>query len=184
MQPPDALIKQGILELPTLGDGRQSGTSGSPSILNVSPESAVGGGLALLKTGDNQDRLNQGSLDVMLDESEWISAGTPLNPSRLNTRPLAGDLPGNRGTIFPGGRDHQTCGKIQKNPQHHPPAFPLNLLINSVGARGLSQPLWRNVFITGGPSGFGESLVEAFSGSTQGLHSLICPGCSQGLQNA
>ena len=71
MQPPDALIKQGILELPTLGDGRQSGTSGSPSILNVSPESAVGGGLALLKTGDRiKIDLNQGSLDVMLGESE------------------------------------------------------------------------------------------------------------------
>ena len=71
MQPPDALIKQGILELPTLGDGRQSGTSGSPSILNVSPESAVGGGLALLKTGDMiKIDLNLGSLDVMLDESE------------------------------------------------------------------------------------------------------------------
>ena len=71
MQPPDALIKQGILELPTLGDGRQSGTSGSPSILNVSPESAVGGGLALLKTGDMiKIDLNQGSLDVMLDESD------------------------------------------------------------------------------------------------------------------
>ena len=71
MQPPDALIKQGILELPTLGDGRQSGTSGSPSILNVSPESAVGGGLALLKTGDMiKIDLNQGSLDLMLDESE------------------------------------------------------------------------------------------------------------------
>ncbi|MED5342614.1 MAG: dihydroxy-acid dehydratase, partial [SAR324 cluster bacterium] len=71
MQPPDAWIKQGILELPTLGDGRQSGTSGSPSILNVSPESAVGGGLALLKTGDTiKIDLNQGSLDVMLDESE------------------------------------------------------------------------------------------------------------------
>ena len=71
MQPPDALIKQGVLELPTLGDGRQRGTSGSPSIINVSPESAVGGGLALLKTGDMiKIDLNQGSLDVMLDESE------------------------------------------------------------------------------------------------------------------
>jgi len=71
MQPPDKLIREGILELPTLGDGRQSGTSASPSILNVSPESAVGGGLALLKTGDMlRIDLNQGSLDVMLDESE------------------------------------------------------------------------------------------------------------------
>ena len=71
MQPPDSLIRKGVLELPTLGDGRQSGTSGSPSILNASPESAVGGGLALLKTGDMlRIDLNQGSLDVMLDKSE------------------------------------------------------------------------------------------------------------------
>ena len=71
MQPPDSLIRKGVLELPTLGDGRQSGTSGSPSILNASPESAVGGGLALLKTGDMLlIDLNQGSLDVMLDKSE------------------------------------------------------------------------------------------------------------------
>jgi len=52
MQPPAALIRAGISELPTLGDGRQSGTSGSPSILNASPEAAAGGGLALLQTGD------------------------------------------------------------------------------------------------------------------------------------
>ena len=50
MQPPDALIKRGIMSLPTLGDGRQSGTSDSPSILNCSPESAAGGGLAWLRT--------------------------------------------------------------------------------------------------------------------------------------
>ena len=71
MQPPDKLIREGILELPTLGDGRQSGTSGSPSILNTSPESAIGGGLALLKTGDMlRIDLNQGSLDVLLEETE------------------------------------------------------------------------------------------------------------------
>ncbi len=52
MQPPDALLKRGITSLPTLGDGRQSGTSDSPSILNCSPESAAGGGLAWLRTGD------------------------------------------------------------------------------------------------------------------------------------
>ena len=69
MQPPDQLIKQGIRELPTLGDGRQSGTSGSPSILNVSPESAVGGGLAILVTGDAvRIDLNAGTLDVLLDD--------------------------------------------------------------------------------------------------------------------
>ncbi|MDU9005097.1 IlvD/Edd family dehydratase [Sedimentitalea todarodis] len=52
MQPPAALIQQGINELPTMGDGRQSGTSGSPSILNASPEAAVGGNLGILRTGD------------------------------------------------------------------------------------------------------------------------------------
>jgi dihydroxy-acid dehydratase len=52
MQPPDALLKKGIASLPTIGDGRQSGTSDSPSILNASPESAAGGGLAWLRTGD------------------------------------------------------------------------------------------------------------------------------------
>ena len=71
MQPPDSLIRKGILELPTLGDGRQSGTSGSPSILNVSPESAIGGGLALLQTGDTlRIDLNQCTIDVQLNESE------------------------------------------------------------------------------------------------------------------
>jgi len=71
MQPPDSLIRKGIIELPTLGDGRQSGTSGSPSILNVSPESAIGGGLALLQTGDRlKIDLNQSSIDVLLNETE------------------------------------------------------------------------------------------------------------------
>ena len=71
MQPPDALIRDGIRELPTLGDGRQSGTSGSPSILNASPESAIGGGLALLQTGDTlRIDLNQGTLDVLISEDE------------------------------------------------------------------------------------------------------------------
>ena len=71
MQPPDALIKRGIEWLPTLGDGRQSGTSDSPSILNCSPESAAGGGLAWLRTGDliRIDTKN-GSCDALVDEAE------------------------------------------------------------------------------------------------------------------
>jgi xylonate dehydratase len=72
MQPPDALIRKGIVALPTLGDGRQSGTSDSPSILNVAPESAAGGGLAWLKTGDMiRIDLNAGQCDVLIDENEW-----------------------------------------------------------------------------------------------------------------
>ncbi|MEM7250022.1 MAG: IlvD/Edd family dehydratase [Pseudomonadota bacterium] len=71
MQPPDHLIRAGIRELPTIGDGRQSGTSGSPSILNASPESAVGGGLALLQTNDVvRVDLNRGRIDMVLPEEE------------------------------------------------------------------------------------------------------------------
>ena len=71
MQPPDALLKRGITSLPTLGDGRQSGTSDSPSILNASPESAVGGGLSWLRTGDViRIDLNAGRCDALVDEAE------------------------------------------------------------------------------------------------------------------
>ena len=72
MQPPDALIRDGIKHLPTVGDGRQSGTSESPSILNASPEAVVGGGLALLQTGDKVKLdLNASRLDALVDEAEW-----------------------------------------------------------------------------------------------------------------
>ena len=71
MQPSDELIKKGIKELPCIGDGRQSGTSGSPSILNASPESAVGGGLAWLKTGDViRIDLNKYTADMLVDSAE------------------------------------------------------------------------------------------------------------------
>jgi dihydroxy-acid dehydratase len=71
MQPPAALMKQGVSALPTMGDGRQSGTSGSPSILNISPEAAVGGGLALLQTGDRvRLDLKARRVDVLLPEAE------------------------------------------------------------------------------------------------------------------
>ena len=71
MQPPDALIKRGINALPTLGDGRQSGTSDSPSILNASPESAVGGGLAYLRTGDIvRIDIASGRCDMLVGEEE------------------------------------------------------------------------------------------------------------------
>ncbi|RQW69651.1 dihydroxy-acid dehydratase [Halomonas sp. YLB-10] len=65
MQPPEALIRQGIESLPCLGDGRQSGTSGSPSILNASPEAATGGPLALVQTGDRL-RVDLGRCEVRL----------------------------------------------------------------------------------------------------------------------
>jgi dihydroxy-acid dehydratase len=72
MQPPDRLLKEGINALPTLGDGRQSGTSESPSILNVSPESAIGGDLAIVKTGDKiRIDLNKSRVDLLISVAEF-----------------------------------------------------------------------------------------------------------------
>ncbi len=69
MLPPDYLVKQGITCLPTMGDGRQSGTSASPSILNISPEAAVGGGLAFIKTDDTlRIDLNNNTVDLLIEE--------------------------------------------------------------------------------------------------------------------
>ena len=71
MQPPDALLKRGVSSLPCIGDGRQSGTSGSPSILNASPEAAVGGGLALIKTGDQvRIDLNTREANILISDEE------------------------------------------------------------------------------------------------------------------
>ena len=71
MQPPAALIKRGIHSLPCIGDGRQSGTSGSPSILNAAPEAAAGGGLALLKTNDRvRIDLRKGEANILISEEE------------------------------------------------------------------------------------------------------------------
>jgi dihydroxy-acid dehydratase len=71
MQPPGALLKHGVTSLPCIGDGRQSGTSGTPSILNASPEAAAGGGLALLQTGDRiRIDLNKRSADILVSAEE------------------------------------------------------------------------------------------------------------------
>jgi dihydroxy-acid dehydratase len=71
MQPPDALLKRGINTLPTIGDGRQSGTSDSPSILHATPESAAGGGLAWLRTGDTiRIDLGAGRCEMLVPEEE------------------------------------------------------------------------------------------------------------------
>jgi dihydroxy-acid dehydratase len=79
MQPPAALIKKGVTSLACIGDGRQSGTSGSPSILNASPEAAVGGGLALLQTGDRvRIDLNKGTADILISPSELAERASML----------------------------------------------------------------------------------------------------------
>ena len=84
MQPPAALLKQGVSALPTMGDGRQSGTSGSPSILNISPEAVVGGGLALLQTGDKiRIDLNTRQVDVMIPDTELAARRRAWRPPAL-----------------------------------------------------------------------------------------------------
>ncbi|MBB4839620.1 dihydroxy-acid dehydratase [Sphingomonas kyeonggiensis] len=79
MRPPVALIRAGVHALPCLGDGRQSGTSGSPSILNAAPEAAVGGGLALVKTGDRiRIDLKNRTADMLVDEAELAARRAAL----------------------------------------------------------------------------------------------------------
>src|SRR3546814_1831097 len=71
MRPPAYLITEGVSALPCIGDGRQSGTSGSPSILNASPEAAAMGGLALLRTGDRvRMDMNKGTVNVLISNEE------------------------------------------------------------------------------------------------------------------
>jgi dihydroxy-acid dehydratase len=91
MQPPAALIRKGVTALPCIGDGRQSGTSGSPSILNASDEAAVGGGLAILRTGDAvRIDLRRREVNVLVPEAELASrrqalernGGFPVPPSQ------------------------------------------------------------------------------------------------------
>ncbi len=79
MQPPAELLRRGIDELPCVGDGRQSGTSGSPSILNASPEAAANGGLALLRTGDRvRIDLNRGEANILISDDELTARRAAL----------------------------------------------------------------------------------------------------------
>jgi len=103
MAPPAALIKRGIDSLPCLGDGRQSGTSASPSILNMSPEAAVGGGLALLQTNDRlKVDLNTRTVNLLVDEAEMERrrlAWTPnIPPSQTPWQELYRQLVGQLST--------------------------------------------------------------------------------------
>ena len=80
MQPPAYLVRAGIRDLPCLGDGRQSGTSGSPSILNASPEAAAGGNLAILQTGDRlRIDLLKRRVDLLVDADEIAARRTRLD---------------------------------------------------------------------------------------------------------
>jgi dihydroxy-acid dehydratase len=87
MTPPGRIIRQGIRMLPCMGDGRQSGTSDSPSILNISPESAIGGNLAILRTGDEiKVDLKQRRVDVLLTEEEIAGRRASLKPPEITNQ--------------------------------------------------------------------------------------------------
>ncbi len=89
MLPPDALVRRGVAELPCIGDGRQSGTSASPSILNASPEAAIGGGLAILKTGDRvRIDLTKRSANILISDAEYDQRRRDLKlPELINQTP-------------------------------------------------------------------------------------------------
>jgi dihydroxy-acid dehydratase len=87
MQPPSALIKKGIKALPTIGDGRQSGTADAPSILNASPEAAAGGNLAILRTGDRiRVDLNKSRVDVLISDEEIAQRRSELHPPTFDNQ--------------------------------------------------------------------------------------------------
>jgi len=89
MRPPASLIKRGITALPCIGDGRQSGTSASPSILNASPEAAAGGGLALLQTGDRvRIDLRKGSANILTSEAELAARRRAMKAATDNANDL------------------------------------------------------------------------------------------------
>ncbi|MFC3100367.1 IlvD/Edd family dehydratase [Altererythrobacter lauratis] len=130
MRPPAYLLAQGIDALPCIGDGRQSGTSGSPSILNVSPEAAAGGALALLKTGDKvRVDLRQRRVDVLVDEAEMDRRRTELTaaggyaypPSQTPWQKILRDLVGqmDTGAILEGSESFQRIAQTKGVPRNN-----------------------------------------------------------------
>ena len=129
MQPPVALIEAGVHELPCMGDGRQSGTSGSPSILNASPEAAIGGGLALLRTGDRiRIDLRQGTANMLVDPDELVrrreelqrNGGYRYPPSQTPWQEMqradVGQLQG--GAVLESAIKYQRLAQTQGTPRH------------------------------------------------------------------
>jgi len=128
MRPPAYLITEGVSALPCIGDGRQSGTSGSPSILNASPEAAAMGGLALLKTGDRvRMDLNAGTVNVLIPNEELearraalvAQGGYPYPASQTPwqeiQRALVGQL--DSGAILEGAEKYQRIAQTKGLPR-------------------------------------------------------------------
>ncbi len=130
MRPPAALLKQGIHHLPCIGDGRQSGTSGCPSILNASPEAAVGGGLALLKTGDRvRIDLRRGEVNMLVSDAELAArrraldaaGGYPLPASQTPWQEIQRGLVGqlNTGAVLEDATKYQRIAQTKGLPRHN-----------------------------------------------------------------
>src|SRR5690606_6850664 len=130
MRPPAYLIREGVHHLPCIGDGRQSGTSGSPSILNASPEAAINGGLALLRSGDRvRIDLRRGEANILIDEDELVSrrealaqaGGYPVPPSQTPWQELqranVGQL--ERGAVLEPAVKYQRLAQVHGVPRHN-----------------------------------------------------------------
>ncbi len=130
MRPPANLLKAGIHHLPCIGDGRQSGTSGSPSILNASPEAAAGGGLALIKTGDRvRIDLRRREVNMLVGDEELTArrralqaaGGPPMKPSQTPwqeiQRALVGQL--DSGAVLENATKYQRIAQTMGVPRHN-----------------------------------------------------------------
>jgi dihydroxy-acid dehydratase len=130
MRPPAALIKAGIHHLPCIGDGRQSGTSGSPSILNASPEAAIGGGLALLKNGDRvRIDLRRGEANILISDEELNrrrqalqdAGGYPVPPSQTPWQEIQRAIVGqaDTGAVLENATKYQKLAQTIGVPRHN-----------------------------------------------------------------
>ena len=128
MRPPSYLITEGVSALPCIGDGRQSGTSGSPSILNASPEAAAMGGLALLKTGDRvRIDLRKGTVNVLIPDEELAQrradleakGGYPYPASQTPWQEMQRGVVGqvNTGAILEGAEKYQRIAQTKGLPR-------------------------------------------------------------------
>ena len=128
MRPPSYLLTEGVAALPCLGDGRQSGTSASPSILNASPEAAANGGLALVQTGDRMRiDLQRGEVNLLVDEAELANRRAALDaaggyqyppsqtPWQEIQRALVGQL--DKGAILEGAEQYQRIAQTMGLPR-------------------------------------------------------------------
>ena len=128
MRPPNYLIREGVHALPCIGDGRQSGTSGSPSILNASPEAAVMGGLALIRTGDRvRIDLGKGTANVLISDEELAerrralteAGGYPYPASQTPWQEIQRKIVGQMetGAILEGAENYQQIAQTKGLPR-------------------------------------------------------------------